>query len=67
MSNELTELLGKMKMDHEKQRDRLAVWKEAGGKLKNFPEGETIDDMIAREQRAVVNLERALGHLSSKD
>lgn len=63
MSNDLADLFGRMKDDHEKHRDRLAIWKGAGGQLENFPEGQTIDDMIEREQRAVENLERAIEQL----
>tara|TARA_R110002072_G_scaffold302300_2_gene484647 strand:- start:6973 stop:7176 length:204 start_codon:yes stop_codon:yes gene_type:complete len=64
MSNDLADLFRKMKSDHEKHRDRLSAWKAAGGKLDNFPDGESIDDMIAREKRAVENLDQAIERLS---
>lgn len=66
MSNELIDLFSKMSADHKRHCDRLEAWKMAGGKLENFPEGETVDDMIVREKRAIENLDQAIKRLSSR-
>jgi len=53
--------------DHLTHLDRLRRWKDLGGRLVNYPEGETIDNFICRGETAVVNLHRAIVVLSTLD
>jgi hypothetical protein len=66
MSVEMLDLFEKMLQDHKSHLDRLERWKELGGSLQNYPEGETIDDFIRREQLAVDNLQRTISVLKAK-
>ena len=63
MGNGVKRVLQDMRDDHARHLQRLRRWKEAGGNLQNYPEQETIDDFIEREERAVGNLDRAIASL----
>jgi len=66
MSDEFVTLLQNMRSEHERHHARLLVWREAGGSLVNYPDGETIDDFIEREARAIRNLSRAITRLEQR-
>jgi broad specificity phosphatase PhoE len=53
----------KMLENHRNHLNRLKRWKQAGGELKNYPEGESLDDFIKREEAAIENIERAMTRL----
>ncbi len=63
MSDDLEAILMQIKAERERHRANLEKWKQAGGRLENYPEHETIDDMIARETTAVENLTKAIDRL----
>ncbi len=42
------------------------MWQEGGAHLENYPEGETLDDFIAREELAVSNFKRAIKLLKDR-
>ncbi len=64
--SELSDKLSRMKDDHEKHLGRLMRWKASGGTLANYPDGETIDDMIEREKRAIQNLAEAIEKIKAR-
>lgn len=53
----------KMLENHRNHLDRLKRWKQAGGELRNYPEGESLYDFINREEAAIENIERAMARL----
>ena len=63
MGDGINQALQKMCDDHTRHLQRLKRWKESGGQLENYPEHETIDDFIEREERAIRNLRRAIASL----
>lgn len=64
MNEGFIDLLQRMKTDREKHVSWLENWKGSGGKLDYSPDGETIDDMISREKRAVENLRTTIERIS---
>jgi hypothetical protein len=66
MANGLIESLRLMKADHEKHFERLVRWKANGGKLENYPDGERLDDFLAREQFAIENVAKAIEELERR-
>ena len=63
MGDGMKQVLQNMRDDHARHLERLKRWKQAGGDLQNYPEEETIDDFIEREERAIRNLEGAIARL----
>lgn len=63
MSNEMIVHFENMLSSHEKHLAKLKRWKDLGGTLQNYPEGETIEDFISREETAIENLQRAIRYL----
>lgn len=55
-----------MKADHEQHLRRLRLWRDTGGTLDNYPEGETLDDFIAREILAIESLSASVEMLKAK-
>lgn len=59
----MIEVFEKMLKNHREHLDKLQRWKQAGGALQSYPEGETLDDFIKREETAISNIERAIEQL----
>ena len=52
-----------MLQQHTGHLERLKRWKESGGNLENYPEGETLEDFINREESAMSNIKQAIQRL----
>lgn len=63
MSDNLIERLSKIRDASQDHLDRLIRWKAEGWGLDGLPDGLTVDDMIAREARAVRVLNKAIDQL----
>jgi hypothetical protein len=62
----LSDLFSEMKSDHEAHLRRLEIWRDAGGKLDDFPGHETINDFIEREVTAINSLSLSIDLLKQK-
>jgi hypothetical protein len=60
MSDNFVAVLERMRDAHQRHLRNLLLWKEAGGELRNYPEGQTLEDFITRETAAVENLSLAI-------
>lgn len=59
------DLLKKMRENHQEHLENLVKLQAKGVSLENFPEHESIDDFINREQTAIDNLSKAIDRLTS--
>jgi hypothetical protein len=55
----VVEVLKKWRTEHEKHRDALKKWKQKGGTITGFA-GQTIDDLIKREEKAIAELSKLI-------
>lgn len=62
----MKEFLQSMLNQHVKHLKNLEMWRDAGGQLVNYPEGETVEDFIEREKLAVAKLEKAIAGLNEE-
>ena len=66
MSNGFIEVMERMLASHEKHLKDLLKLKDAGGSMTSWPEGETLDDFINREDAAVKRFTRTIEKMKSR-
>jgi hypothetical protein len=63
MAESIIPILQSMHASHTEHLARLLKWKEAGGKLEEDPNHETIDELINRERLAISRFASSIAHI----